>query len=156
MESEQLHHLEKLRLELCQALGEAVWAFSMIEGLTYSYLRRLSSEPLHLLMGDQGFGARIKLIRHLVKRLSGQDEEKQRVQGYLNRAEELSRTRNLIAHNPWRIWIDFEASDFRTEIQKFTDETKKLDLSALREFTRDAQELASSLEHMLGALKFAS
>jgi hypothetical protein len=61
MESKQLHHLEKLRLELCQALGEAVWAFSMIEGLTYSYLRRLSSEPLHLLMGDQGFGARIKL-----------------------------------------------------------------------------------------------
>lgn len=150
----ETHYLETLSAELAQALGEAVWAFSMIEKLTYRYMKALSSEPLHLLMADQSFSARIKLIRHLVDRLTGQDEGKAIAVKCLNRAVELSRTRNMLAHNPWSIWVDLDKSEFVTEIQKITDENNTLDLVQVREFRDNARELASSFEYALDALRY--
>jgi hypothetical protein len=124
----------------------------MIEGLTYRYMKALSSEPLDTLMGDQLFKARIKLIKHLVERVEGKEEDKNDALRYIQKAEKLAETRNVIAHNPWQIWIDFERDDFRTEIQKYTKKEKSFDLTAVRKFTEDARETASDLEHALGAL----
>ena len=106
--TDKIKYLEDLNAELAQALGEAIWAFAMVERLTYKYLRKLSSEPLDELMGDQLFRARLKLVRHLVQRLKGQDEDKALALHYISKAEKLAETRNLIAHNPWQTWIDFE------------------------------------------------
>jgi hypothetical protein len=128
----------------------------MIEGLTYRYMKSLSSEPLDTLMGDQLFKARIKLIKHLVERIKGKDEEKGRALRYIQKAEKLAETRNVIAHNPWQIWIDFERDDFRTEIQKYTKKEKTFDLTAVRKFTEDAREAASGLEYALSALTSSS
>ena len=68
--------MDGLNAELAQELGKAIWAFALIERLTYKYLRKLSSEPPDALMGDLNFGARVKLIRHLVVRLEGQAEDR--------------------------------------------------------------------------------
>ncbi|MFP3558172.1 hypothetical protein SB861_47035 [Paraburkholderia sp. SIMBA_049] len=152
--TDKIKYLEDLNAELAQALGEAIWAFAMIERLTYSYLRKLSSEPLDELMGDQQFRPRIKLIRHLVKRLKGQDEDKAVALRYLDRAEELAATRNLLAHNPWQTWIDFDESRFKSEIRKTTDEKKTIDLEKVRAFREDAGEVASTLEYLLGELHY--
>lgn len=151
---EQAHYLEELRAELSQALGEAIWAFSMVERFTYSYLKNLSSEPLHELMDDQSFGVRIRLIRKLIQRLKGQVEQKAIALRCLEKAEKLARTRNMLAHNPWRIWIDFDESKFKSEIRKVTDETKALDLETVRAFRDDASELAASFEYQLSQLHY--
>jgi hypothetical protein len=148
------HYLEQLNVELAQALGEAIWAFAMVERLTYGYLKKLSSEPLHELMGDQQFRPRVKLVRHLVSRLKGQDADKAVALRYLDRAEELAVTRNLLAHNPWQTWIDFEETTFKSEIKKATDERKTINLDKVRAFRDDAGEVASTLEHMLGELRY--
>ena len=145
-------HFEEMHNELSLALGRAVWAFSMIERLTYEYMAALSTEPLDVLMGDQPFKSRIKLIKQLIKRIEGATEEKERALRYIQKAESLADTRNTIAHNPWRIWVDFEQKNFRTEIQKYTRQEKSFDLSAVRQFTEDAQEAASGMEGALCAL----
>ena len=152
--SEKAHYLEGLSAELAQALGEAVWAFSMIEKLTYRYMKALSSEPLHVLMADQPFATRIRLIRHLVERLPGQEDEKATAARCLNRAIELAKTRNMLAHNPWSIWVDLDTAEFMTEISKITDENKTLDLNEVRGFRDAARELASSLEYALEQLRY--
>ena len=144
--------VEALADELSLALGRAVWAFSMIERLTYEYMSALSSEPLDVLMGDQPFKSRIKLVTHLIERIEGLAEEKKRALRYVQKAESLAHIRNTIAHNPWRIWIDFERKDFRTEIQKYTRHEKKFDLTAVQQFTEDAQEVAAGLEYVLRTL----
>ncbi|MGN6141760.1 MAG: hypothetical protein ACTHNV_22925 [Ralstonia sp.] len=151
---EKPHYLDTLTAELAQALGEAVWAFSMVEKLTYRYLKTLSSEPLHVLMADQPFASRIRLIRHLVDRLKGQDDAKAIAAQCLNEAEKLARIRNVLAHNPWSIWVDLDRSEFMTEIQKVTDENKTLDLVQVREFRDAARRLASDFEFVLGELHY--
>ncbi len=152
--SEKLHYLETLTAELAQALGEAVWAFSMVEKLTYRYLKALSSEPLHVLMADQPFASRIRLIRHLVDRLKGQEDTKAIATQCLDTAEKLARTRNMLAHNPWSIWVDLDTAEFMTEIQKITDENKTLDLAEVRDFRDAARGLASDFEYALGELRY--
>lgn len=152
--TEKLHYLETLTAELAQALGESIWAFSMVEKLTYRYLKALSSEPLHVLMADQTFASRIRLIRHLVDRLKGQDDAKAIATRCLDKAEKLAKIRNMLAHNPWSIWVDLDTSEFMMEIQKITDENKTLDLAQVREFRDAARELASSFENALGALRY--
>lgn len=126
----------------------------MVEKLTYRYLKTLSSEPLHVLMADQPFASRIRLIRHLVDRLKGQDDAKAIAAQCLNEAEKLARIRNVLAHNPWSIWVDLDRSEFMTEIQKVTDENKTLDLVQVREFRDAARRLASDFEFVLGELHY--
>ncbi|WP_228935938.1 hypothetical protein [Paraburkholderia saeva] len=72
----------------------------------------------------------------------------------MERAEKLAKTRNLLAHNPWRIWIDFDESKFKSEIRKVTDETKALDLATVRAFREDAGELAASFIDLLDQLHY--
>jgi hypothetical protein len=152
--TEKIKYLEDMRAELSQALGEAMWAFAMVERLTYRYMRALSSEPLDELMADQPFKVRIRLMRRLVNRLQGQDQAKSVVMCCLERAEKLADTRNMLAHNPWQIWIDFEESKFKSEIKKITNEEKTLDLEQVRAFRDNAGELASTLEYQLGLLHY--
>ncbi len=149
---QERHYLEVLGDELSLALGRAVWAFARIEWLTYEYMRKLSTDSLETLMGDQPFRVRIKLIKQLVQRLEGCENEKQTALSCIDRAERLADQRNTIVHNPWQIWIDFERRDFVTEIKKYTNQQKTFDLSAVRAFTESAQQTASDLQDALGAL----
>jgi hypothetical protein len=149
-----MKYLEDMHAELSQALGEAMWAFAMVERLTYQYMRKLSSDSLDELMGGQSFAARIRLIRKLVERLNGQEQTKAIVMACLRRADQLADTRNLIAHNPWQIWIDFDESKYKSEIKKVTNEEKALDLEQVRAFRDDAGELASMLECQLAELRY--
>jgi hypothetical protein len=148
------HYIDRLHDELSQALGEAIWAFSMIEKLTYSYMKKLSTEPLDELMAGQNFVPRIRLVRRLVERLEGQDGSKETALQHLAEAEKLADIRNTLAHNPWKIWVDFEQSKFMSEIQKLTNENKRYDLELVRKFRDEAGELASNLENDLMLLHF--
>ena len=151
---DKIKYLEDLKAELAQALGEAIWAFAMIEQLTYRYMKKLSSDRLDELMGGQQFKARIELVIKLVERLEGQENDKGVALSYLKKAQRLADRRNLLAHNPWQIWIDLDESKFKSEIKKVTDETKRVDLEMVRAFREDAGEIASTLEYVLGELRY--
>lgn len=150
----QDNYLEELGDELALALGHAIWTFSKIEWLTYKYMRKLSSEPLDVLMGNQPFGSRISLLKQLVERIEGMAEQKKLALQLIESANKLAKDRNTIVHNPWQIWIDLEKSDFRTEIQRYSDPNKAFDLSAIKQFTENAQKTASELEFALNTLVF--
>ena len=64
-------------------------------------------ESLDVVMADQVFASRIKLAVRLVEKLEGPEDAKRRAIRCLEEAANLAHTRNVIAHNPWRIWMDF-------------------------------------------------
>ena len=145
-------HLESLSDDLSLALGRAVWAFSVIESATFDYLKQLSTEPLHELMVDQLFKSRLSLALKLVERIDGFPEEKAQAQRFLNRAEELAKTRNAIAHNPWRIWADFELRELRADIQPPRANAKVHTLETVRQFTVEAEATSLGLSDALRSL----
>jgi hypothetical protein len=124
----------------------------VIESATFDYLRQLSTEPLHELMIDQLFKARIGLVLKLVQRIEGFDIEKAQALRFLKRAEDLAKTRNAIAHNPWRIWADFELRELRANIQPAKANAQAHTLESVRQFTVDAQEVSLGLFEALHSL----
>jgi hypothetical protein len=150
--SEPPDHLDPLSLEISTALGRAVWIFSAIESATYDYLKQLSREPLHELMADQLFRARIKLATQLVVRIEGFDDEKAQALQCLKRAEELAKTRNAIAHNPWSIWADFEERNLKAAIFQRKPNSPVHTLDSVRRFTSEAEEVSVGLQRALSSL----
>jgi hypothetical protein len=146
------HYLQVLYKDLALALGNAVWAFARIEWLTYEYLGRLSADHLDELVGDVSYRARTSILRRIVERSDANTEKKERALAAIKQAESLAEKRNIIVHNPWRIWVDLDAKDFMTEIQKCSNPTKKVDLSELQEFAASAEKIEVELRDSLNAL----
>ena len=144
--------LEVLYRDLALALGDAVWAFARIEWFTYECLERLSHEHLEELVGDLNFRPRTSIIRRIIERRELPATKRDRVLAAINAVDDLSSRRNLIVHNPWRIWIDFEAREFMTEIQKYSQPNKKLDLEELRSFAKACGTAEVELRESLNAL----
>lgn len=146
--------IESLSDDLALALGRAIWAFSVVESATFDYMQQLSREPLHELMNDQLFRARVKLVRRLIQRIDGFAKEKANATLLLERAEKLAETRNAIAHNPWRIWADFEVRELRANIQPPRANAKAHTLESIEGFTAEAQDVSVGLFSALASLPF--
>src|SRR5882762_1784545 len=146
------HHLEILNKDLALALGDAVWAFARIEWLVYECLGWLSVDQIDQLVGDLPFRSRTAILTRIVDRREADSRRKQRVQTAIEKAEKLSEKRNIIVHNPWRIWIDLDAKEFMTEIQRYSNRGKKVDLTELRQFTETAANVELELRESLRAL----
>ena len=144
--------LETLHKDLALALGDAVWAFARIEWAVHEYLRRLSADRLDELLGDLNFRPRTTILRRLVERSKAVEPVKAKAISTIGRAESLADRRNLIVHNPWRIWIDLNASEFMTEIQKYSNPSKKIDLNALVQFAEECGQVEQALKESLSAL----
>ena len=145
-------YLESLGDDLSLALGRAIWSFSVIESATFEYLKKLSTEPMHELMVDQLFKARLNLVFKLVERIDGFESEKKKAKGYLDRAEKLAKLRSAIAHNPGRVWADFDLRELQAEIQPPRINAVSYSLATVRQFTVDAQEVSSGLLEALRSL----
>lgn len=150
--SEPPSYLESFSEDLSLALGRAIWSFSMIEAATFDYLKQLSTEPLHELMVDQLFKARLGLVTKLVERIEGFAVEKERAIDFLRRAGELAKIRNAIAHNPWRVWVDFDLKKLQAHLQSPKANAQAHTLATVRKFTADAQEVSSGLFEILRSL----
>ena len=146
------HYLETLHKELALALGDAVWAFARIEWLTYEYLRRLSTDRVDELVGDMNFRPRAGVLRRIVERRTEDKALRERALAALQAAEQLADRRNVIVHNPWRIWVDLDARAFMTEIQKYSSPSKKLNVQQLTQFANEAGKVEQELKEALSAL----
>jgi hypothetical protein len=146
------NYLETLNKDLALALGDAVWAFARIEWLTYECLGWLSADHSDQLVGDLSFRSRTAILTRLVDRHDADTQTKQRARTAIKKADELCDKRNIIVHNPWRIWVDFNAREFMTEIQKYSNKGKTIDLTELRQFTETAGKVEADLREALRAL----
>lgn len=140
--------------ELAQKLGEAIWAFALVERATYRYMRKLSSDTLDVLMADQSIPVRIRVIKQLIARSDGPEAMKQLAYKCLKSITELAEERNLFAHNPFHTWIDFDAREFVHEIEKVTDPSKVKSLDDMEAFTEKSLTLAAELEDALSHLTY--
>ena len=150
--SEEPHYLETLYKELALALGDAVWAFARIEWLNYECLRRLSRDRLDELVGDLNFRSLTAILRRVVDARNSSPQKKDRALKAIKAAEDLSEKRNIIVHNPWRIWVDLDSEEFMMQIEKYSRRDKAVDLDELRGFTNLAGEVEAELKQSLYAL----
>jgi hypothetical protein len=144
--------LNQMGAELSMALGGAIWAFAQIEKLTYEYIAKQYADPIDDLIGELSFGSRTKILRRIVKQKNPPHEKLDRVNKALNEANKLSEERNIIVHNPWRVWIDLDEREFKAEIRKHTKPEKKLDLKQLSEFGVKANAVETELRNALDSL----
>jgi len=148
----ELHYLETLYRDLALALGDAVWAFAKVEWLTYEQLGRLSVDRVDELVGDINFRPRTAILQRLIERGDSSSEKKERAIAAIKKAVTISERRNVIVHNPWRIWVDLDEREFMTEIQKYSNRERKINLNELREFTDSANAVEAELREALSAL----
>jgi N-acetylglutamate synthase-like GNAT family acetyltransferase len=151
-ESDSPHFLETLHKDLALALGDAIWAFARIEWQTYERLRMHSRDGLDDLLGDIGFRQRMAILRRLIERNKPDAGKLKRVADAIAAVEKLAERRNIIVHNPWRIWIDLDAERFMMHIQKYTQPGKTIDLAALKKFTEECGAAETELRDSLNAL----
>jgi len=140
--------------ELAQKLGEAIWAFALVERATYRYMKKLSSDTLDVLMADQSIPVRIRVIKQLIGRSHGSESMKQLAYQCVKAISELAEDRNLFAHNPFHTWIDFDAREFVHEIEKVTDPSQVRSLTEMETFTRKSLTLAAEFEEALSHLTY--
>jgi hypothetical protein len=144
--------LNQMGAELSMALGSAIWAFAQIEKLTYEFIAKQYADSIDDLIGELSFRSRTKILRKIIKEKKPSSDKLNRVIKAINEANKLSEERNIIVHNPWKIWIDLDEKEFKTEIQKHTQPEKKLDLNQLLEFAAKANAVETKLRFSLNAL----
>ena len=151
MERPSPEFLTSLNNELALAIGNAVWAFAKIEWAVTSALGRAGNELDHIL-AEFPLKQRTTVLRKLLPELAVPKDVQVRVATSLTSIESLSTRRNLIAHNPWMVWMDLDAREIMTEIQHYARPERKLDLSSLSEFTEECQRVLDEFEAAVVAL----
>jgi len=147
------NYLETLYHDLALALGDAVWAFAKVEWVTWKALGKLSKEPnLAEIVGDVSFKTRLDMLRRLIHQNKAGAQEKKFATDAIAVVEKLAAERNLIAHNPWKVWVDIDKNDFMTEIQKYSKPSKNVNLSRLKEFVDEVTVAEINLQNAIDAL----
>jgi len=98
------------------------------------------------------FRPRANILKRLIERRGPAKAQLDRALSALGSAEALADRRNIIVHNPWRIWVDLDAKEFTTEIQKYSNRNRKINLDDLRQFATDAAAAEKELREALSAL----
>jgi len=144
-------YLESLHRDLALAIGNAIWGFAKIEWAVTASLGRAGGNLDHIL-AELSFRQRTSILKKILPELGLNPETQTAIADCINHFERLSERRNLIAHNPWMIWLDSDAREIMTEIQHYTQQKKKLDLTSLRNFSTECAEALRRFESAANAL----
>lgn len=145
-------YLDELYQELSGLLGEAVWAFSRIEWLTYEFVGHLTDEGVAQLLDGVSFRSRTSMLKKLVNRGEWDRSVKDEAVAALKVVNKLSEDRNVFVHNPWKVYVDFDKREFEGELRKYTDERKAVRKEELRQFIESCKEAQERLENAFKAL----
>ncbi|MBP0597734.1 hypothetical protein J8I26_06455 [Herbaspirillum sp. LeCh32-8] len=143
---------ELLKGELVIALGEAVWAFSLVEKQSYFYIKAFSELPMLQILAGQSFGARVKAIGYLVQAGSCEDYHRNKIKKLFEDALKLAKRRNVLVHSPWSIWIDPRSTELRDHVQD-AKQLENVNLESVRSFATEARELAELLALALAEVR---
>ncbi len=141
--SEEEDWYKKLTGSHFLAVGKATTEWGELEMLIYRYLEwEIPSEGLYkfLVKNMRGFEGRCDLLLHMVRAKVADESRTPDLKRALDTAKNLSRTRNLMAHNPMKFWIN--DSEIKGEIihSKNNEETG-LDLTAVTDFINSTHEI---------------
>lgn len=149
MNENQQFEFDELKQSLVSALGEAVWAFSLIEKQSYFYIKAFSEGPLLKILAGQSYGARVKAIVLLVEDAQHIGSTHQsHIKALFETSLKLAKRRNVLVHSPWSIWIDPQSTELRDHVQD-SKQLENITLETVRQFILDAYQL---VEHMALAL----
>jgi hypothetical protein len=128
------------------AIGRAFVAFGSIEFITLHCLYEIPKDRIRRSIRSFKLGQRIELIQELLEAHPGQLATA--LHDALQRAKQLTPTRNLIAHSP--IFVDFykhkDGSLLHTQrIRSVVNHNRTLTLAQLEQFADDAESVCTSL-----------
>ena len=151
MEEHSTEFLDSLNKDLALAIGNAVWAFARIEWAVTTALGR-GGYDLDQILAEFPFRQRTTVLKKLIPNMGLTKDVHDNVLSKIIWIEKLSERRNLIAHNPWMIWLDSDAKAIMTEIQHYTQPKRKLDMTQLIEFTEECNRALEEFEAAAFAL----
>ena len=124
-------------------IGRTFVAFGSIEKSSYEYLESWVSSKVFTHIKGMGLAKRLGLLLDLCEEQDYEDIDD--LIEYFKEAKELSKKRNIIAHNPLVLTL-YEGDDKFTEIiQSIKKENIQIELEELMEITRKSEVVASNL-----------
>lgn len=127
-------------------IGRVFIAFGSIEYITIQCLKTIPTDNIFKSTRNFQLTSRIELIQDLLEPLS--DAEVERFVALLQRAKDLAKKRNLLAHNPLmlNVYVN-EENDFRMQetVASLRDERKHMTYEELKSLALEAEDLASQL-----------
>jgi hypothetical protein len=141
--------LDQIRTRWALEVGRLLLAFGDIEWVTLECLRTLPREPLFESLATLPLARRIALLRSILSSRPNLGEAGQRLLRLLTRAGELSKTRNLIAHNPLGFIFYHGESTGRShmfdQISTSKSPNHTLSFDEISSAAKDAEALSSAL-----------
>ncbi len=137
-------------------IGRLFIAFGSIERTTHKCIRDWAGSNIHKHFVRAGLSARIDLAIDLI---ASQEAEKATKDAYcksLQKAKQLAKHRNLVAHNPLcLVFFQDELEDsFLEAIAHSTDDNKLLSFDELLSVVEEAEQLAEDITHNFVAFRF--
>ncbi|OZY87066.1 hypothetical protein CBP51_08795 [Cellvibrio mixtus] len=127
------------------AIGKAFVAFGSIEHITVACLREIPSDKIPRTAKSFKLGQRIEFLLELLE--SHSEASFANLSEKLKEVKELSKMRNLIAHNPllFEVYKFDNGSLFHREVIAALHSEKRITLSEVEKFASNAETLASEL-----------
>ncbi len=138
-----------------QSVGKLIFYFGYIELTTYKCLEILPSEYIFDAVVDLSFAKRIDLIIDILKSKSLSAEYKNNFINKLNKAKELAKIRNQLAHEPAQIAVYEHIITgnihLRAELRSLRKKNGKvLTLQDVDNYAEQVKLLAEDLQNIMG------
>ena len=137
-------------------IGQIMIGFGDIEYITLECLHVFPTENIFPSVSKMNLTPRIDLIINIVESRFQKEEEKSPIINCLNKAKDLAKKRNLIAHNPMS--MDVYANDnneiygFKEVIASLRNKNNKIHFEDLEQLAKDVEEVKQRLMYEFGRL----
>ena len=144
---EKSNHLAAKQVLWRVAIGRFVLGFGEIEWFTFHMLSELPTERILESTISLRFAQRLDLVIQLLREKNLDAEVTERTIALLQQARELTKTRNLIAHNPLllNLFDDKVGVDLQYQISKYGEIEARLTIDQLEDLCRKVEELSGQL-----------
>lgn len=126
-------------------IGRVFIAFGSIERQTHESLKKWLEEPVYPHVKHMKLSQRVDLLIDVVQQ---QSFDKDNIDSFivdLKKAKNLTKTRNLIAHNPLMLCLFQEKKDFVEAIVSNVKDDVTMEFLELEELAASSEELASNI-----------
>ncbi len=141
--------LGEIRNRWALAVGRLILAFGDIEWVSLQCLHALPRDSVYGSLATLPLGRRIALLCEILGARPDLGEAAETLSDLFGRAEELSRVRNLVAHNPTAFGVYHDESTGRIhlvdEISSSKNPNRALTYEELSSAASEAESLASAL-----------
>lgn len=148
-------HLNAKKTQWRVAVGRFLLEFAEIEWFTYHIISELPTEKIFDATKDLPFHRRAVLAEQLLESKGLDQFVTQRAVGLLRRARKLSKTRNILAHNPLLLdlFSDAIGQDLSFNIHRYGDIEPALSLEQLEIRTDEVENINKELHEVIDRVR---